>query len=278
MEKAERARDSWFNQARPMIMTKKTWMEKRLAREEGNNNEGSCYGSDCGSQGKMEVNMVFELPTEFRAPDEGVAELAFSAKAVVFHMPERLGTHVRSVFVTGYLRGVPIQQVMVDGGAGVNVMPWATFKKMGFSEGELMKTNTSLSAFTSEITEAKIVMSVELTIGSKTMATTFFVVDVGGRYNLLLGWDWIHMNGCIPLTLHYCLVQWVGEEVEVIPSEGVVRIAAAEAGDAVKNGETACLSRHDLSEYDYVSVSMDGLVPVSVKPTNVSRLSSVVLQ
>jgi hypothetical protein len=73
---------------------------------------------------------------------------------------------------------------------------------MGFSEGELMKTNTSLSAFTGEITKAKGVMSVELTIGSKTMATTFFVVDVGGRYNMLLGQDWIHTNGCVPSTLH----------------------------------------------------------------------------
>jgi hypothetical protein len=48
--------------------------------------------------------------------------------------------------------------------------------------------------------------------------------------------------------------------------------------EAVKNGEIACVSGWDLSEYDYVSVSKDGIVPVSVKPTNMSRLSRVVLQ
>jgi hypothetical protein len=37
-------------------------------------------------------------------------------------------------------------------------------------------------------------------------------------------------------------------------------------------------SGRELSEYDYISVSKDGLVPVSVKPSNMSRLSSVVLQ
>jgi hypothetical protein len=74
------------------------------------------------------------------------------------------------------------------------------------------------------------------------------------------------------------LVQWVGEEVEVIPAEGAVSIAAPEAGDVVKNSETVCLSGWDLSEYDYVSISKDGLVPISVKPTNVSQLRSVVLQ
>jgi hypothetical protein len=50
-----------------------------------------------------------------------------------------------------------------------------------------MKTNTSLSAFTGGVTETKGVISAELTIGSKTLTTAFFVVDVGGRYNLYLG-------------------------------------------------------------------------------------------
>jgi hypothetical protein len=33
------------------------------------------------------------------------------------------------------------------------------------------------------------------------------------------------VNGCVPSTLHQCLIQWVGEEVEVIPAEGAVCIA-----------------------------------------------------
>jgi hypothetical protein len=78
-------------------------------------------------------------------------------------------------------------QIMVDSRAGVNEMPLSTFEKMGYRESKLKKTNTSLSAFIGEVTEAKGVMSVELTIGSKMFATAFFEVDVGGRYNLLLG-------------------------------------------------------------------------------------------
>jgi predicted aspartyl protease len=58
--------------------------------------------------------------------------------------------------------------VMVDGGAGVIVMPVSTFEKLGFSERELMKTNTSLSSFTGVVTETRGVMLVELTVGSKT--------------------------------------------------------------------------------------------------------------
>jgi hypothetical protein len=62
-----------------------------------------------------------------------------------------------------------------------------------------MKTNTSLGAFTGDVTEARGVMLVEVTIGSKTMAMTFFMVRVKGWYNLLLGQDLIHANGCVPL-------------------------------------------------------------------------------
>jgi hypothetical protein len=82
-------------------------------------------GIDDG-QIRVEVNMVFELPAEFRASDEGVTELALGPKAAVFHEPERLGTHMRLLFVTWYLRRIPVQQIVVDSGARLNVMLWAT--------------------------------------------------------------------------------------------------------------------------------------------------------
>jgi hypothetical protein len=124
------------------------------------------------------------------------------AKTTSFERLEKLGHHMKPLFVKGYLEGRPVQRIMVDGGAGVNVMPMVTFEKMDLCESDLMKTNTSLSAFTGEVTDTRGVMSVELTVGSKMMAMTFFVVDVKGQYNLLLGRDWIHSNGCVPSKLH----------------------------------------------------------------------------
>ena len=53
---------------------------------------------------------------------------------------------------------------------------------------------------------AKGVASMELTIGSKTLATAFFVSEVKGNFNLILGRDWIHANQCIPSTLHQLLI------------------------------------------------------------------------
>jgi hypothetical protein len=80
------------------------------------------------------------------------------------------------------------------------------FEKLGCWEKVLKQTNMSLSGFVGETAEARGIVSKELTVGSKTMPTTFFVVDVKGRYNVLLGRDWIHVNGRVPSTLHQCLM------------------------------------------------------------------------
>jgi hypothetical protein len=36
-----------------------------------------------------------------------------------------------------------------------------------------------------------------------------------------------------------------------------------------------CLSGRDLSEYEDISVSRDGIVLINVKPTNMTRLSNI---
>jgi hypothetical protein len=33
---------------------------------------------------------------------------------------------------------------------------------------------------------------------------------------VLLGRDWIHTNECVPSTLHQYVIQWIGDEVEVV--------------------------------------------------------------
>jgi hypothetical protein len=77
--------------------------------------------------------------------------------------------------------------MMVDDGASVNIMPLTLFEKPGCREDDLKWTNMSLSGFSREPAEATGIMSKELTICSKTIPTTFFVVDVKGRYKCRWG-------------------------------------------------------------------------------------------
>jgi hypothetical protein len=54
----------------------------------------------------MVVNMVFELLAKFWAPDGSVAELALGAQVAAFQKLEKLGVHMKPLFVKGYLQGV----------------------------------------------------------------------------------------------------------------------------------------------------------------------------
>jgi hypothetical protein len=105
------------------------------------------------------------------------------------------------------------------------------FERLGHKVGELMKTNMTLSGFLGNASEVKGIILKELIVGSKTVPTAFFMVDVKGRYNILLGHDWIHANGCVPSTLHQCVIQWVRYEVEVIHADDTTCVAMAEVGD-----------------------------------------------
>jgi hypothetical protein len=152
--KEEAARDAWFNEAWPMTVPQKTWKEKRIEREDRRSDDGNSSSSDRVGD-EVEVNMVFELTAEFWAPEAEITELVLGAMMVSFEKPERLGHHMKPLFVTGYVEIRPVQHVMVDGSARVIVMSMAMFERLGFKESELMKTNTSLSAFMGEVTEAR---------------------------------------------------------------------------------------------------------------------------
>jgi hypothetical protein len=45
-------------------------------------------------------------------------------------------------------------------------------------------------------------ISMKLTIGSKTLATVFFVIEVQDNYSVILYRDWIHANHYVPSILH----------------------------------------------------------------------------
>lgn len=77
--------------------------------------------------------------------------------------------------------------------------------------------------------EAKGITSIELTIETKTLVVAFFVAEVEGNYNIILGRDWIHANYCVPSTLHQSLVQWVGDDKEMIYENSSTCIAMVDA-------------------------------------------------
>jgi hypothetical protein len=68
--------------------------------------------------------------------------------------------------------------MLVDGSAAVNLMLDSVFKKLGREDGELMKTNLTLNGMGGNLMEARGVVFMELIMGSKSLATVFFVIEV----------------------------------------------------------------------------------------------------
>jgi hypothetical protein len=85
-------------------------------------------------------------------------------------------------------------------------MPYSIFKNLGREDDELVKTNLTLNGMGGNPMEARGVISMELTVGSKSLTTAFFIVEMQGNYSVILGRDWIHANCCIPSTLHQFVI------------------------------------------------------------------------
>jgi hypothetical protein len=68
---------------------------------------------------------------------------------------------------------------------------------------------------------------VNLTVGSNTILTSFFIVSSKSTYTVLLRRDWIHANYCIPSMMHQYLIQWDGDEVEVVHADDTIEISLA---------------------------------------------------
>jgi hypothetical protein len=92
--------------------------------------------------------------------------------------------------------------MLVDTGAAVNIMPYLVLCRLGHSAEDLIRTNVMLNDFNGQASKAQCVLNVDLTVGSKAVLTSFFIVSSKSTYTVLLRRDWIHANCCIPSMMH----------------------------------------------------------------------------
>ena len=154
------------------------------------------------------------LPSEFRALadqeiysdfdeleyEDIVAKLTVVQQAI-FDKPVK-HRYIKALYMKGFVDGKPMNKMLMDRGASINLMSYTTFRKLGKGPGDLLETDMMLRDFGGNTSKTRGAINVELTIRSKTLLATFFVIDGKGSYSLLLGHDWIHANCCIPSTMH----------------------------------------------------------------------------
>jgi hypothetical protein len=215
----------------------------------------------------LEINVVHLFVDGSVPTEEDLAHLDFGPKDAIFQKPKDTDNHLKALYMRGHINGKPISWMLVDKGVIVNLMSYSLFKKLRGLDEELIKTNLTVSGVGGgEPMGAKGVVSMELTIGSKSLTTAFFVTETQGNFSLILGHDLIHANKCVPSTLHQMLMQWVDDEVEVVHGDNSSCVAIADSHYVGIHDDVKCLSGLDLSDYEFVSCSNNGFIPAVIKP------------
>ncbi|GKV11259.1 hypothetical protein SLEP1_g22525 [Rubroshorea leprosula] len=165
------------------------------------------------SNGSMFVEEeVIEVPAQEEEEEHDIL-----LEQIIFNkLDESVACHIKPLYISTHMDGVPVNRVLVDNGAAVNVIPSFTLRNLGKNSEDLVYTDVTISDFIGGVNKSKGVLSVALTVGSKTSMSAFFVVDSSATYNALLGRDWIHSNWCVPSTLHQRLIFWNGGKTEVV--------------------------------------------------------------
>ena len=164
-----------------------------------------------------DATLVDSVPAIVDLVPVGVEEL--SGGQTIFQKPANHVNHLKPLHVRGYINGKLVNNMLVDNGAMVNLMPCSLYKKLDGADEELIKTKRTVKGVGGNSISAKGFALMKLTIRSKTLATVFFVAEVQGNYSLILGREWIHSNRCVPSSLHRFLIQWVNNEVEIVHAD-----------------------------------------------------------
>jgi hypothetical protein len=104
--------------------------------------------------------------------------MCLGLKEVVFEKPEESSQHMNPLYIRGHIDGRLISRMLINGGATVNLMSYSIFMKLGREYDELIKTNLTLNGVRGNSMEVSGVVSMELTVASKSLATAFFIIEV----------------------------------------------------------------------------------------------------
>jgi hypothetical protein len=208
--------------------------------------------SGTGASGVSPVDLV---PTVIDLVPVGVEKLS-GGQAIFKKLADHVN-HLKSLHVKGYINGKLVNNMLVDSGASVNLMPYSLYKKLGRSDEELIKSKRTVKGIVSrKPISARGLALMKLTIGSKTLATVFLIAaEVQGSYSLILGREWIHGNTCVPSSLHRFLIQWVDDEVEIVHADSSA-YAMVDASLLGGHDDMICLSGRNLTGFESIEEAL----------------------
>ena len=120
--------------------------------------------------------------------ESAIAQLDLGPQPIIFEKPkEKIYKHLKGLYLKGLIDDKPVNRMLVDTDAVVNLMPYSVLHRLGRSAADLIKTNVMLNDFNGQPSETKGVLNVELTVGRKTVPTSFFIINSKSSTQCYLG-------------------------------------------------------------------------------------------
>jgi hypothetical protein len=168
---------------------------------------------------------MFFLPTEYKSqPDEEDEEessvhLVLYPRQAWFDKPKgEKHRHLKALYLKGFVDGKPMTKMLVDGGAAIILMLYTTYRKPGKTQEDLIKTDMTLKDFGGNSLQAR---------GFLTTCS-LDVIEF--------------MQTAVFLPPYQWLIQWQGDDVEVVLADTTISVATADASSWEFDG-IECLSR-----------------------------------
>ena len=92
--------------------------------------------------------------------------------------------HLKPLYIKAHVNGKPINIVLIDGEAMLNIMPYSTIKRLGESCKDLKVTNMTMLNFTGGSTLTLGFLIAKLIVRTRMTNTVFFVVDAKPGYTV----------------------------------------------------------------------------------------------
>jgi hypothetical protein len=114
----------------------------------------------------------------FVGNDEKMDQFGFVPQIATFQKPEDSMNHLKSLHVKVHINSKPVNNMLVDSRATMNLMPYSLYKKLGGIDEELIKTKRMVRGVGGgKPIPSKGFALMKLTIGRKTLATAIFIAE-----------------------------------------------------------------------------------------------------
>ena len=97
---------------------------------------------------------------------------------------EEMTKHIRPLYVRAHFNRKPVSKMLVDNRSMVNTIPLRLFRALGRNIDDLIEIEVYMTTFTGEISMTLGVLHIDITLGSKTSLSAFFVINSIANYML----------------------------------------------------------------------------------------------